>query len=129
MRKNKFLLCFLLLPTFVYADSVPDSIKKWTKPLSLLNLTVANNALTLVINKDKVTSEMYESIIGNSICMSLVDKPKSWGKAKIKKIYVLNKFAVQGYVFNGGEAECSRMGKMTSDEFKVKVIQNITTMN
>lgn len=47
--------------------------------------------------------------------------PGSW--SGVKEVKVLNRHARQGYVFEGGEAECVELGKLNGEAYKFFILE------
>lgn len=111
-----------------WADTIPASISKWLKPLSVSQASLNGGVLTVQMNRPAVTDEIYSFVIVNAVCMSLIDKPGSWAKANIQRVEVINSDGRQGKVFNGGAKQCTAMASIPPEKIKSEWLPPLTTM-
>jgi len=122
---------FILVSTFsmvAYADPIPTTITRWLKSYQTQSVTLHGGMLSIKMDRQKVTQPMYETVVIDGVCMSLIDSPKSWGSTNIKQIEVVNKFGVQGYIFKGGAKECNAIGKLNSEQISRDFLPGRTKM-
>lgn len=116
MRKAIFTLLFT--STVAIAAPVPEAIIKSLKPWSPESVTLGAGTLQIITNQERVTDQIYAAILRDGVCMSLWLNKGSWSGVSMVK--VLNRHQRQGYVFEGGEADCVELGKLSgqaSDQF------------
>lgn len=86
------------------ADPVPPAIPKSITLRAPKSIAFERGQVVIVLPQARVTEQIYGGTI-SSICASTL-AGEDWGKLPVREIYVMNEHAAQGYVFEGGEAEC-----------------------
>ncbi|MDH3326053.1 MAG: hypothetical protein OEM38_04965 [Gammaproteobacteria bacterium] len=107
MIKFSLVIC-LLLPAISWAGSINDirqSTAKWNPEA----VEKAHGKLVVILNDDTITKAIYKSIVIDGIC-SLTWSDKSTSMDDVDNILVINKNKDQGLVFEGGKAECIKLG-------------------
>ncbi len=94
-------LLALLMATGVQAEPVPVGLAKWLKPLQVAEQRFEDGHLTIRMEKARVPSELFTSVMANSICRSILDNPKAWGNVEIRRVDIVNSFGVQGWYYDG----------------------------
>lgn len=119
---KKFLLLLLLFP--VIANAAPSAaVIASLKPFQPKLTTLKDGQLTIVLPQKQITNEIYTTVISTAVCSSL------WLRSEqsldgVKSVYVLNEFAHQGYVFEGGKELCIKYGKLPQSENKIFLLSN-----
>lgn len=122
MRKGfLFLAMAWACSSAVQAAAAPDVITRNLKSWSPQAVTLERGVLTVVTGQDRVTDQIYTSVLGSGVCGSLWMNPGSW--SGVKEVKVLNRHARQGYVFEGGEAECVELGKLNGEAYKFFILE------
>lgn len=128
MRKSIIFTMAIFIASAAHADPVPAAIIKWLKAYQTKSINLQEGVLSVRMDRPKVTRAMYETVVIDGVCMSLIDSPKSWGKANLKKIEVVNVFGVQGYIFKGGAKECNAIGKLNGEQISRDFLPEKTSM-
>lgn len=128
MRKLIAFFMAVFFTMMAHADPIPAAITKWLKIYQIRSVTLQKGVLSVIMDRPKVTQEIYGAVVVDGVCMSLLDQPTSWGKANIKQIEVVNSFGVQGYVFKGGAAECKAVGQLNKDQINRDFLPERTSM-
>lgn len=92
------------------------------KGLSLWNpksVTLSDGVLEIVTQERRVSDQVYNAVV-KGVCGSLWLNPSSW--SGVKEMRILNQWKKQGYVFEGGEAECVELGKLSGKEFEFYIL-------
>ena len=99
--------------TSACADNIPSELRKSVYHFDLLDATLSDGALRLVVNRPVVNQDVYKSMIRLGACHPLwAIGPKGWGRAKIDRIEVVNSIQHQGLAFVGGRKSCAELGKI-----------------
>ncbi|WP_241586395.1 hypothetical protein [Rosenbergiella epipactidis] len=114
----------ILLSTTAHAQT--DTVKTLQKQLKLwqpIEIKESNNVVTVVLDANQVTPEIYGAVISSGICMDVwtKDVPNSYMKTT-KELHVLNKHKAFGYVLEQPLATCNEMGKEPDDRAKVVML-------
>lgn len=99
------------------ADPVPPAIPQAVKLQAPKQIAFDQGQVVIVLPQPKVTELIFGAAM-NSICFS-AHQGADWGKIPVREIYVLNQFAVQGWVFEGGAAECREWLSKPAGEDKI----------
>jgi hypothetical protein len=69
------------------------------------------------MNEDRVTTQIYESVIEMGVCPPLWFEAKKTGYLKnTKEIHVLNRHSYSGFVFEDPKSTCNAVGKAKGDD-------------
>ncbi|AZV46879.1 hypothetical protein C3L23_06205 [Nautilia sp. PV-1] len=113
---KKVMLSSIIIAVLSFASQIQDisnSVKSWGATVK-----IQKNHLVIITSQNRVTNQIFQSIIQNGICMYSFFTP---GMLKnIKDVYVLNKFSKQGYVLDNAENVCKTIGEM-KDNNKIKL--------
>lgn len=122
MRKGLFGLAFAgAFSSVAVAAPAPDVITRNLNAWSPQSVTLDDGVLTVVTPQDRVTDQIYTAVLGSGVCGSLWMNKGSW--SGVKQVKVLNRHARQGFVFEGGEAECVELGKLNGEEYKMFIME------
>lgn len=95
---------------------IAESLALWD-PVSV---EVSNGIATITTREQRVTEQIYTSVISLGICFGLLSNPESL--AGIQEIRVLNSFGRQGYVFEGGKEECETLNNTPGREKQLQIL-------
>ena len=112
MRKG--LLALSLVSASALAAPAPEVITRNLGAWAPQTVTLDSGVLTVVTPQDRVTDQIYMAVLRDGVCGSLWMNPDSW--SGVSEVKVLNRHAHQGYVFEGGEAECNKLGELAADK-------------
>ncbi|MEQ8318771.1 MAG: hypothetical protein RH946_00790 [Rhodospirillales bacterium] len=87
-----------------------DDILKGTEMWAPIDVRIVGKKAEIILPQKRITDRIYLSVIGAGVCTRLIAKPNSLDG--IEEISVLNQFAYQGYVFEGGTELCKKLNKM-----------------
>lgn len=121
--------CILAPALFALSISVqaaPKSLAESLSPWAPLSVTLNAGTLKIVTPQDRVTDSIYSAILKHGVCGSLWLNPGGW--SGVTEVQVLNKYARQGYVFEGGENECAALGKLSGEESD-RYVLGLTRLN
>lgn len=76
----------IFIASAAHADPVPAAIIKWLKAYQTKSINLQEGVLSVRMDRPKVTRAMYETVVIDGVCMSLIDSQKFWGKANLKKL-------------------------------------------
>lgn len=97
-------LAFAMVSAPALADAVPPVIPKSITLRAPKQITFDQGQVVIVLPQLRITDLIYGGVI-SSICAHTM-AGEDWGKIPVREIYVMNEHAAQGFVFEGGEAEC-----------------------
>jgi hypothetical protein len=120
MKLKYLTLIFFLLPTIVTAGNQEAQIQKSLEMWQPKEVRVQNGVLSIISKERRVTDTIYRAMITAGLCMGTMSQSKSLDG--ISEIRVLNQFGRQGYVFEGGNAECSEILKMPGRKTELYVL-------
>lgn len=106
-----------ILAVAPFATAAPASVVKNLGAWAPLSVTLDNGILEIVTPQDRVTDTIYLAVLRIGVCGSLWLHPGSW--SGVSEVRVLNRHAYQGYVFEGGEAECMELGELNGEQSEV----------
>jgi len=110
--------------TLISQDSIESQVKNSLKTLDIKSVTVAGNKLLVISNEKKLTSLIYRSIMG-ALCMGVLYQPDSLHG--IKEVQITNPWN-DGFVFEGGEAECKEMNDMPIRDLELFILGKTHTI-
>lgn len=122
--KSTIAVVTILLCTTAQAQT--NNVKTLQKQLRLwqpIEINEINNIVTVVLDTNQVTSEIYDAVISSGVCMDVwtKDVPNSYMKTT-KELQILNKHKAFGYVLENPLATCNEMGKEPDDKAKVVML-------
>lgn len=97
----------LLFPVVALAGSQEVKIQKSLDVFQPKEVKVQDSVLTIILEELRVTDDIYKAVVAHGLCIGTVSQPGSL--EGISEVRVLNKFAYQGYVFDGGVMECEEL--------------------
>ncbi|HCR1008275.1 TPA: hypothetical protein OMU03_003401 [Enterobacter roggenkampii] len=99
------------------------TLQKQLKSWQPIEIKENNNVVTVVLDANQVTPEIYDAVVSSGICMDvwIKDVPDSYMKTT-KELHVLNKHKAFGYVLEQPLATCNEMGKEPDDRAKVMML-------
>jgi hypothetical protein len=112
------LLCACM--SSVFAGEAPNVITRNLKLWAPLKVDLTKGVLTIVSKEARVTDRIYIAMMGSGVCGSLWMNPGSW--KGVKMVRILNRHSFQGWVFEGGAAECDELGKYSGKEFELQLM-------
>ena len=119
--KFKYLVpIFFLLPTIVNAENQEAQIHKSLEMWQPKEVRVQSGVLSIISKERRITDTIYRAMITAGLCMGSISQPKSL--EAISEIRILNQFGRQGYVFEGGNEECSEILNMTGSKTELYVL-------
>ncbi|MBD9653558.1 hypothetical protein IB239_01870 [Pseudomonas sp. PDM12] len=110
---KKIVAALALTSTAATAAPAPDVITRNLQAWAPLEVTLTNGTLQIITDENRVTDQIYHAVLGSGVCGSLWMNKGSW--SGVKEVKVLNRHGRQGYVFEGGEADCVELGKLKGD--------------
>lgn len=121
---KKYGLLMLLAASFgVFAQ--PNNmavLQKSLKPWQPLSINEHGGAITLTLNEDRVTTEIYEAVIAGGVCAPSWLETKKTGYLKnAKEVRVLNRNNSAGFVFENPKSSCDEVGKAKGDDGKLVI--------
>lgn len=119
MKINSVVATFLFLGSTVVASANIDEVKESLEPWSPLNVRMESSTLTITTQQRQVTDTIYRAMIGG-LCMGTITYPSSLDG--VSEVRVLNQFGQQGYVFEGGKAECEELNSMPISSAKIYIL-------
>ncbi len=122
MTVFKYLLLasgFALSCSALAQSSDIPALKKSLKVWRPTEITIKNNITTVALPGNALTSEAYETIITNGICMSIWTKstPKNF-LSNIKEMNLVNQYKAAGFIFENPAQTCDEMGKLMDQPAK-----------
>jgi len=108
---KKILLASLLLTSIVQAKDVGDTkeiIAKYIKAWQPTKMELNNGNLVINFNQNRITNDIYMSILKTGICTSVYLDEQKW--SNVKTISIVNKTGSQGFVFDGNYETCAEAG-------------------
>lgn len=110
---NRFIFSLLFVSAgCLAANGIHPDLQKSLKPIAPKSVSNDKGSLVIVTPQQKITQEMYLSVIRNNVCGSAWLSGKDTLKG-ISSITVSNEFGRQGYVFEGGFSECTALGELS----------------
>ena len=89
------------------ASEIRQGVADW-RPISV---SVENGVAKVILSQSRITDKVYLEALLSGICMMAVLYYKSKLEG-ITEIQILNQLGTQGYVFEGGLAECQVLNKL-----------------
>lgn len=123
MLKIMCVACFAALcgPAVSMADSsveVAGAISAWSPN----QVTEQGPRMTIVLDESLVTDMIYQSVITDGVCGLLWLKQAGSGYLEgIAEIAVVNRTQKQGFILEGGRAECDRLGALPGTTMKIEL--------
>ncbi|MDX7988240.1 hypothetical protein FE392_13010 [Xenorhabdus sp. 12] len=124
---KKIICALFLLASFnVFAQSINDAVlQKSMKGWQPLSISDSGNIITLTMNEDQITKDIYQAVIKMGVCapLWLAEKGTSYLK-KTKEIKVLNRHSYSGYVFENPRSSCDELGKVADDRVSLTILSH-----
>lgn len=109
----------------VFAASIEDQVKKSLETMDIKSVHHTGNRLKIVTNEKRLTTLIYKSVI-STICMGQLWQPQSL--TGISEIKVLNFFDHDGFIFEGGDAECKELNKTPGNDLEIFILSKTHTI-
>ncbi|HHN5635087.1 hypothetical protein [Enterobacter hormaechei] len=118
-------LLALTLTSFTALANDTSTLKKSLKPWQPVEVSKSGDTLTVVLNENQITSDVYETVISSGACMDIwtKDVPAKYLQT-VKELRILNKHKAQGYVLEKPLNTCNEMGKEQPERAKVIMLAN-----
>ncbi|EJA4989077.1 hypothetical protein ACE2LV_004400 [Salmonella enterica] len=119
MKKNILAVLLMTFSVSVFAQSLNEkvlskSLSDW-QPLAIKD---KNNIITVTMNEDRVTPQIFLSVVENGVCdPTWFDYKKTSFLKKTEEIRILNRHDYQGLVLEQPLATCMEAGK--SKDFNI----------
>lgn len=118
---------FLTLALTSYTAQANDIsvMKKSLKPWQPIEVSKSGDILTVVLNENRITPDVYDAVISSGACMDIwtKDVPAKYLKST-KELHILNKHKAQGYVLEQPLNACNEMGKEQPERAKVIMLSH-----
>ena len=128
MLNFKAAIAIVAILLSISAHAQTNNVKTLQKQLRLwqpIEIKENNNIVTVVLDANQVTPEIYDAVISSGICMDVWTKDVPNGYMKTtKELHVLNKHKAMGYVLEKPLATCDEMGKESTERAKVIMLSN-----
>ncbi len=115
---KKLLMLLILISFSTFAQKHNESVlQKSLKPWNPLSIEDNAGVITLVMNEDSVTTQIYNSVIRMGVCSALWLNPQKSAYLKnTKEVRVLNRHAHGGFVFEDPRSSCGEAGQAKGDD-------------
>ncbi|HDH1443488.1 hypothetical protein I8N75_09465 [Klebsiella quasipneumoniae] len=115
---KKFFLLLLLASASVTAQTSNESVlQKSLKPWRPLSINDNGGIITMVTNEDRVTPQVYESIILMGVCLPFLSQNAHvWYLKNTSEVHVLNRFGRNGFAFESPRKSCKEAAKSKGDD-------------
>jgi len=121
---KKMLLSLLVLVSFLDAKNTEDTIKDYIQAWQPLGLNLNDGILVIPFNQSRITNKIYLSILRNGVCLSA--SLEKWNG--VKQIVITNKYAKQGFVFDGGYVECKKAVNLIGNKVDLYLLGRSRTL-
>lgn len=111
---------FLIFPAVVLAGNQEAKIQKSLDMWQPKEVKVQRGVVTIISKERRITDTIYQAMITSGLCMGTLSQPNSLDG--ISEIRVLNQFGRQGYVFDGGDAECGEIVELPRNKIEMYVL-------
>ncbi|AID90815.1 hypothetical protein [Klebsiella michiganensis] len=114
---KKLVLSLFLVSASVTAQASNEAVlQKSLKPWNPLSIESSAGVVTLVMNEDSVTTQIFNSIIRMGVCSPLWLNPqKNTYLKNTKEVRVLNRYSHSGFVFENPRSSCNEAGQAKGD--------------
>ena len=114
---KKLVLSLFLVSASVTAQASNEAVlQKSLKPWNPLSIESSAGVVTLVMNEDSVTTQIFNSIIRMGVCSPLCLNPqKNTYLKNTKEVRVLNRYSHSGFVFENPRSSCNEAGQAKGD--------------
>lgn len=112
-----FAILTMMMITVLSAKA--ETSEKFDKALEMFGpneVVVEGKTAFIVLPHRRITDDIYASVISSGICFRQLIEPNILDG--LKEVAVLNQFSEQGFVFEGGTAECSELNEMPTGRDK-----------
>ena len=89
-----------------------SSLRLWNP----LRVVQTGNVLTVVLNEQRITSQIYQAVIQSGICVGVLAGRNLPG---IEYIQVVNRFRAQGFVYERGTEDCDEINNLPSGDSRI----------
>lgn len=102
-----------------------QTLQKELKVWQPTKIAQENNVITISLNENQVTSQIYHSVISEGVCTGiwLHSVPDNFLKP-VKELRVLNKHSYLGYALSNPLTICKEMGAAQDDEAKTILLSS-----
>ncbi len=87
-----------------------------------VSINIDKGTLIIPLNQSKITKDIFLSILRNGICLATIVDDHKW--LEIKQIVITNKYAKQGYIFDGGYNKCKESTNLTGEKVDLFLLGN-----
>lgn len=120
---------YLIIPVLIglsfgaLSETVNEQIlQKSMKPWQPLSISESQKIITVTLNEQRVTDQIYSTIVKNAICTPLwLEENKKYLKGT-KEINVLNQYNKQGYILESPKQACDEIGKSNNDDAAIRLM-------
>lgn len=116
MKKTIFIIA--LLVSSLYAKNTADIINPYIQAWQPLKVDYEKGSLVIVLNQPRVTKDIYMAIMKSGICMS--SSFEKWDG--VQRITIMNKHIHQGWIFDGGYADCKEAFKKKGNLVDISIM-------
>jgi len=120
MKKIGLFVMLSFWASMAAANSTEDHATQSLEMWETKEVRVDGESLIIISKERRVTDQIYRAMIVSGLCMGTIPRPSSLDG--ISEIQVLNQFGRQGYVFEGGKAECEKINKMPANKTEMYVL-------
>jgi len=106
------ILVSLGIATPLHADIVADAsrlLEMWSPD----SITYESGRLTVVLPQDRITEQIYLSVIKFGLCLGPLQGIEMQA---VENIEIVNRHARQGYVYESGVADCARFNDRAAND-------------
>lgn len=100
------------IATPLHADIVTDAsrlLEMWSPD----SVTYESGTLTVVLPQDRITEQIYLSVIKFGLCLGPL---QGIDMQAVENIEIVNRHARQGYVYESGVADCARFNDRAAND-------------
>ncbi len=115
----------LALTSYTAQANDISTLKKSLKPWQPIEVSKSGDTLTVVLNENRITPDVYDAVISSGACMDIwtKDVPTKYLES-VKELHILNKHKAQGYVLEQPLSTCNKMGKEQPERAKVIMLSH-----
>lgn len=121
---KRMLFVLLVLVSFLDAKNTEDIIKEYLQAWQPIGINLNDGILVIPFKQERITNKIYMSILKNGVCLSA--SLEKW--QGVKQIVITNKYAKQGFVFNGGYKECKEATKLIGNKVELYLLGRSRTL-
>jgi len=108
----RIFLSAILLLSSLQAKPTQDIIIDYIQAWQPLAISLNDGVLVIPFDHERMTKEIYMSILRNGVCLSAT--LEKWDG--VKKIVIMNSQVSQGYVFSGGYDTCKEASTLVGKQ-------------